>query len=81
MPLSGPPLARPVDLRNLLAFGLATKPDELALASNESRWTWRELEAASSRLAAQYLELGLKPGDRVALKKLAEASLTPPANA
>jgi len=32
-------------------------------------------------LAAHYLNLGLKPGDRMALKKLAEASLTPPVNA
>jgi long-chain acyl-CoA synthetase len=66
MPISGPPLAEPFRLTNLLAHGLANKPDELALVSNESRWSWRELEAASTRLAANYLELGLKPGDRFA---------------
>ena len=66
MPLSGPPLDRPIDLCNVLAAGLAAKPDELALVSNESRWTWRELDVASSRLAAHYLSLGLQPGDRVA---------------
>jgi acyl-coenzyme A synthetase/AMP-(fatty) acid ligase len=66
MPLSGPPLDRPIDLCNVLAAGLAAKPDELALVSNESRWTWRELDVASSRLAAHYLNFGLQPGDRVA---------------
>ena len=66
MPITGPPLAQPIVLTDILAVGLATKPDDLALVSNESRWTWRELDAASKRLAAHYLHLGLKPGDRVA---------------
>jgi acyl-coenzyme A synthetase/AMP-(fatty) acid ligase len=66
MPIPGPPLAQPIALADLLAIGLATKPDEPALVSNESRWTWRELDAASHRLAAHYLGLGLKSGDRVA---------------
>jgi len=66
MPLSGPPLDRPIALTEVLAIGLKTKPDELALVSNESRWTWRELDAAADRVAAHYLALGLKPGDRVA---------------
>ncbi len=66
MPISGPPLDRPIPLSDVLAVGLRTKPDELALVSNESRWTWRELDAASQRVAAHYLALGLKPGDRIA---------------
>ncbi len=66
MPLSGPPLDRPIALTEVLAIGLKTKPDELALVSNESRWTWRELDAAANRVAAHYLAVGLKPGDRVA---------------
>jgi acyl-coenzyme A synthetase/AMP-(fatty) acid ligase len=66
MPITGPPLAKSIVLTDVLAVGLATKPDDLALVSNESRWTWRELDAASKRLAAHYLNLGLKPGDRVA---------------
>ena len=66
MPLAGPPLARPFVLTEVLAIGLRTKPDEPALVSNESRWTWRELDAAATRLAAHYLGLGLQPGDRVA---------------
>jgi acyl-coenzyme A synthetase/AMP-(fatty) acid ligase len=66
MPIVGPPLAQPVDLTQVLAIGLKTNPDDLALVSNESRWTWHELDAASSRLAAHYLAHGLQPGDRVA---------------
>ena len=46
MPLSGPPLNEPVDLRRLLRTGLATKPDEMALVSAEggtpgASWTAR----------------------------------------
>lgn len=66
MPLVGPPLDTPVDVFELLKVGLETKPDELALVSAETRWTWRELEDSSQRLARQLLGLGLKPGDRVA---------------
>lgn len=66
MPLSGPPLERPFVLTDILAAGLAGKPDDLALVTNESRWTWRELDAAAHRLAAHYLALGLQPGDRIA---------------
>ena len=66
MPIAGPPLAKSLILTDVLAKGLATKPDDLALVSNESRWTWRELDATSRRLAANYLALGLRPGDRVA---------------
>lgn len=66
MPLAGPQLEKPFVLTEILAKGLTEKPDELALVTNESRWTWRELEAASRRLAANYLALGLQPGDRVA---------------
>jgi hypothetical protein len=35
MPLSGPPLEEPIDVRNLLARGLASRPDEVALLSAE----------------------------------------------
>jgi long-chain acyl-CoA synthetase len=50
----------------LLEMGLRTKPDEPALVSFEGRWTWRELDTASRRLAGHYLGMGMKPGDRVA---------------
>ncbi len=66
MPLSGPPLNAPVDLPKVLSRGLETMADELALVSAETRWTWRQLEETSGRLARNLLGLGLKPGDRVA---------------
>ena len=66
MPLSGPPLHEPVDLRRLLRTGLETKPDAMALVSAEGGHTWRELDGASDRLAANMLELGVQRGDRVA---------------
>jgi len=53
-------------LSDLLRAGLETKPGEVALLSNKRSLAWRELEDASSRLAAGYLGLGLAAGDRVA---------------
>jgi acyl-CoA synthetase (AMP-forming)/AMP-acid ligase II len=66
MPLAGPPLTRPNPIGNLLDLGLTTKPDQLALVSAEASLTWRQLLELSTRLATQYLVLGLEPGDRVA---------------
>lgn len=66
MPLQGAFLEKPVELARLLERGLALKPDEVALVTLERTWTWRELEQASNRLGVQYLEIGLRPGDRVA---------------
>jgi long-chain acyl-CoA synthetase len=67
MPHSGPSLDRPVQLPTLLEVGLKDRPDQPAMMSlEEEPWTWAELEQATSRLAAHYLALGLKPGDRVA---------------
>lgn len=66
MPLAGPPLNSRIDIPNLLALALAANPDEVALLSATSRWTWRELDQASTRLAAHLIGIGLKPGDRVA---------------
>jgi acyl-CoA synthetase (AMP-forming)/AMP-acid ligase II len=59
---SGAPLDKPVRLPVLLK----DRPDRPALMSLEGSWTWVELDQATSRLAAHYLVLGLKPGDRVA---------------
>jgi long-chain acyl-CoA synthetase len=66
MPISGPPLESPADLAHLLAPALESTPDEVALATQDERMTWRELDAASSRFAGQLLKLGLRPGDRIA---------------
>src|ERR1700761_3247294 len=67
MLIDGAELAEPAaPLDDLLRVGLAAKPEEVALLSNKRSLTWRELEDASSRLAAGYLSLGLEPGDRLA---------------
>src|SRR5262249_34664899 len=66
MPLAGPSLGEPVQVPTLLARGLASNPDDPALSSAETSLSWRELETLSTRLAANLLGLGLRPGDRVA---------------
>ena len=66
VPIAGATLERPIKLASLLEVGLKTKPNEPALVSLERTWSWRELDQASTRLAGQYLALGLAPGDRVA---------------
>ncbi len=66
MPITGPPLEKPVLLADILKIGLESNPDAAAIVSSDRSWTWRELDAASRRLAANLLSLGLKPGDRAA---------------
>jgi long-chain acyl-CoA synthetase len=66
MPHAGPALEAPVRLTKLLEAGLATRPDGAALISLEDAWSWSDLERRTGRLAAHYLALGLRPGDRVA---------------
>jgi acyl-CoA synthetase (AMP-forming)/AMP-acid ligase II len=66
MPLIGRPLEAPVRVQHLLRTGLDQAPDGIALASTTMRCTWRDLEGASDNLAANLLDLGLGPGDRVA---------------
>ncbi len=66
MSLAGPPLTIEVELARLLDNGLASNPDAPALVSIDGQLSWRELDAASTRLARHYLALGLKPGDRIA---------------
>lgn len=66
MPLYGEELKERADFSRLLDTGVRTKPDEVAIVSRTSSWTWREADEASSRLASGYRELGLEPGDRLA---------------
>jgi long-chain acyl-CoA synthetase len=66
MPIAGPPFESPLNLANILKRGLDTKPDADALISRRQRWTWRVLDSVSTRLAGNYLGLGLAPGDRIA---------------
>ena len=65
MPLVGPRLTDTIDLTNLLEAGLSSKPDKVALQAAATRWTWRELDRVSDRLAAHLIARGLKSGDRV----------------
>lgn len=53
-------------MADLLKTGLAERPDEPALVSLQSHWTWRELDRDTDRLAKNLLTIGLKRGDRVA---------------
>ena len=66
MPLTGRPLERPVHLPHLLRVGLTQVPDAIALVSSTTRHTWQDLDKMSDNLAANFLDLGLSPGDRVA---------------
>lgn len=66
MPVSGPSLDTPALLSDLLAAGLAIRPDDVALEAAGERMTWSQLEAATSTFARQLLGLGVRPGDRVA---------------
>jgi long-chain acyl-CoA synthetase len=59
-------LDAPIPVHEILRSGLETKPDAEALVSRRQRLTFRMLDDLSGRLAAGYLELGLRPGDRIA---------------
>ncbi len=56
--------AAPLD--DLLRRGLEAAPDEVAIVSAVRSQSWRQLEDAAARVAQGYLDLGLRPGDRVA---------------
>jgi acyl-coenzyme A synthetase/AMP-(fatty) acid ligase len=66
MTLAGAKLDRPIQLVEVLALGLDSKPHETALVSLERTWSWHELDETSTRLARHYLAMGLEPGHRVA---------------
>lgn len=66
MALQGSSLDAPTDVVGVLAAGLRDRPDGTAISSRRGSLTWRELDRRASALAAGYLELGLRPGDRLA---------------
>src|ERR1051326_1080052 len=66
MPLSGPPLDKPVDPCRLLDRGILAGERDPALIWTEGSWSWRDLDSATNRLAHNLLGLGLCSGDRVA---------------
>lgn len=46
----------------------AAHPDRIAVVGGEIRWTYAELLAEAERIAAGFIALGLKPGDRVVVQ-------------
>lgn len=66
MTLKGRSLDIHIDTATLLHAGLGQHPDDVAMVSTASSWSWRELDDAVRNLANSLLRLGLEPGDRVA---------------
>jgi acyl-CoA synthetase (AMP-forming)/AMP-acid ligase II len=58
---------RPPDIWTMVAEAAARNPDGEALVLGERRLTWRETAREAARIAAGFKEIGLRPGDRVAL--------------
>ncbi len=57
-------------LHDVLFSTAARVPDRVALVAHDpdgGRWTYAEVAAAATAMAAQLVELGVAPGDRVAL--------------
>lgn len=58
---------RPANIWAMVAEAAARNPDGEALICGRERMTWREVAQTSMQIAAGFKEIGLKPGDRVAL--------------
>jgi long-chain acyl-CoA synthetase len=56
-----------VNVAQLLERSALYHADRPALVAGDRRWTYRELDAAVSRLAGGFAGLGLAPGDRLGL--------------
>lgn len=54
-------------LYDLIAAQTDETPDAPAVTDGETVWSYRELEAQSSRIAAALVNAGVKPGDRVGI--------------
>lgn len=57
----------PVSAAAVLDAGLERHPDREALVGRHGRCTWAELDAAANRAAHALVDLGVAPGDRVAM--------------
>ena len=57
-------------LGDMLAERAAQHGDRIAVVSGESRYSYAELDQQASKLALSFLELGLKPEDRVVVQLL-----------
>lgn len=66
MPIASTPFDNANPLDALMSDPCDTRANDLALVSLKTQLTWGQIAKMSSVLAAQYLALGLKPGDRIA---------------
>ncbi|MFJ9367784.1 amino acid adenylation domain-containing protein [Nocardia sp. NPDC101769] len=64
---SGGPAPTGVTLPGMLAAGVATRPDVIAVVDGARELTYRELDAASNRVARMLIERGVGPEDLVAI--------------
>jgi fatty-acyl-CoA synthase len=60
------PALRSNTLGDVLRRSAARYPDRIALHFEDRSWSYRELDAATNRVARRLLALGLRKGDRVA---------------
>ena len=58
---------RPASIWAMVAEAASTNPDGEALVCGDERMTWREVAQKSAQIAAGFKEIGLLPGDRIAL--------------
>ncbi len=58
---------RPANIWAMIADAAARNPDGEALVCGDERMTWREVAQKSIQIAAGFKEVGLKPGDRIAV--------------
>src|SRR5690606_16819556 len=56
-----------LSVAEVLEARVAEDPDRTFLIFNDRRWTYRQVDARASALAAALRELGIEPGDRIAL--------------
>jgi acyl-CoA synthetase (AMP-forming)/AMP-acid ligase II len=57
----------PASIWTMVAEAAARNPDGEAVICGDERMTWREVAEKSAQIAAGFKEIGLKPGDRLAL--------------
>ena len=58
---------RPGNIWEMVARAAAKNPDAEALVCGDRRMSWGEVITESQRIAAGFRELGLEPGDRIAI--------------
>ncbi|HEY2044228.1 MAG TPA: AMP-binding protein [Jatrophihabitans sp.] len=58
----------PASIGDLVRRAAAERPDELAVVDSAVRWSWGQLEATVSGLAAGLASYGLQVGDRIAIQ-------------